>query len=767
MGRSVDRREDERLLHGRGTFVADLVDAGTAAIAFVRSIQANALIERIDTAGAAALPGVYAVFTGADLALGPLPTLHVPHPEFAAATGFSMVDPRLACLSADRVSYVGQPVVAVVARDRHTAEDAAELVQVDYLQRPAVMDAAAALSPSAPVVHPHLESNEAARIGYSFGDPDAALAQAAVVVERALRIGRHAAMPMECRGVLAKPTPDGRFDVVTSTQIPHRVREGICAATGIEQDRVRVRLVDVGGGFGGKANVYAEEAVVLAIAARLGRPVAWLEDRSEHLVSAAHGRDQTHRCQLAVDGDGRILALADEFVIDVGAGSLWTAGIMANTAIHLLGPYRMPAARISGRAAFTTKTIVAQYRGAGRPEACFALERCLDAAAAALGISGIEIRRRNLLTASDLPYARPLPYRDGVPIRYDGKDYLAVLDAALDLVPAQTIAQEAAAHPDLLIGHGVVNYIEATGRGPFEMAGVQLLDSGRFAVGAGSASAGQSHETVWAQIAADVLGVGPDRIDVTTGDTDVVPEGIGTFASRSAVVAGSAIHNAAGEMIEHARELVAKELDCAPEQIVFDRGQFRSLVDGRTVSWDGLTTALRDGGRLDGAPWPGALHRYQPPTVTWTMGSHSVLVGVDPDTGLVQVLRYGVAHEGGLEINPAVVLGQIQGGVAQGLGGALLEDLVYSESGQPEVTTLADYPLIGPVETPDVLVRHLYAPTDSNPLGIRGAGESGTIAVYAAIACAVDDALDHAGGGVVCTPITPRDVVALAADRPR
>ena len=521
VGRSIGRREDERLLHGRGQFVADLVDSDTAAVVFVRSMQAHALIESIDTAAAAAAPGVLLIATAADLHLGPLPLLHVPDATFAAATGFAMVDPQSPCLAVDRVCYVGQPVAAVVATDRRLAEDAAELVEVHYRDLAAVLDPADALA--GPPIHPHLESNEAARIGYAFGDVDGALASAAAVVERDLRIGRHAAMPMECRGVLARPDGAGRLEVVTSTQIPHRVRDTICAATGIDADRVRVRAVDVGGGFGGKANVYGEEAALLALARRLDRPVAWIEDRAEHLISAAHGRDQRHHCRLAVDDEGRILALVDDFVIDVGAGSLWTAGIIANTAIHLLGPYRVPAARISGRAAFTTKTIVAQYRGAGRPEARVALERCLDAAAAAVGISPVEIRRRNLLGPSDLPYPRPIPYRDGVPIRYDGADYLAVQAAALDMVSPRAKPDEAARHPGLAIGHGLANYIEATGRGPFETAAVSLGAAGRFTVTAGSASAGQSHETVWAQIAADALGVEPERIDVHTGDTAAVP----------------------------------------------------------------------------------------------------------------------------------------------------------------------------------------------------------------------------------------------------
>jgi carbon-monoxide dehydrogenase large subunit len=323
-------------------------------------------------------------------------------------------------------------------------------------------------------------------------------------------------------------------------------------------------------------------------------------------------------------------------------------------------------------------------------------------------------------------------------------------------------ADEADRHPDLVIGHGLANYIEATGRGPFEMASVQMRADGRFVVAAGSASAGQSHETVWAQIAANVLGVHPDRIDVHTADTDAVPEGVGTFASRSAVVGGSAIHIAGADVADQAIGLIAKGLGCAKDDVVLQGGVFVGPDEHEKRSWDDLAAALAADGELAGAPLPSALHRYHPTTVTWTMGTHSVLVGVDPATGLCSVLRYAVAHEGSIELNPAVVLGQIQGGVAQGLGGSLLEDIPYSDTGQPEATTLADYPMPGAPEVPTIAVQHVFAPSDANPLGIRGAGESGTIAVYAAIASAIDDALGRPTAGVSRTPMAPIDVAAIA-----
>jgi len=748
VGSPVRRSEDARLLAGRGRFVADLAGPRTLHAAFVRSDRPHAAIA-VDASAARTAPGVADVYTGADLAgrVGPIPMLTTPDPDFVAATGFTMADPRLPCLAADRVRYVGEPVAVVIAASRHAAEDAAELVEVGYDALPPVRDAAAALD-AAPL-HPHLPDNLGAEITCAFGDVAAARAGAAVTVEETYRMGRHGGVPLECRGVLARPGA-GRVEVWTSSQIPHQVRTAICTATGWAADAVRVAVPDVGGGFGTKANVYGEEIVIAYAARDLGREVLWAEDRAEHLISGAQGRDQVHRARLTVDARGRILAWEDDFLIDLGAGSLWAAGIIANTAIHMAGPYRIPAFHAHGRAVFTNKTIVAQYRGAGRPEACFALERSLDHAARRLGISPVEIRRRNVLTAADLPYPVPLPYRDGVPIVYDGRDFAGCLDAALGLVPEAELARIRAAHPSLAVGTGVACYVEATGRGPYESGRVRLTAEGGFAVAAGSASAGQGHETTLAQVAADALGVRPDQVTVRVGDTDAVREGVGTFASRSAVLAGSAVHEACGKLAARARERAAALLDTDVEKV--ERVPSGFVVSGtdRRVTWPELAA----GEPLD------EVVLFRPPTVTWTMGAHLAVVGVDRSTGIARVLRYGVAHEGGVEINPMIVEGQIRGGVAQGIGGALLEEYAYDEEAQPASTTFAAYLLPGTHEVPEIAVTHQQAWTDRNPLNVRGVGESGTIAVYPAVAAAVDDALDLPGPGITATPITPRSVAA-------
>jgi aerobic carbon-monoxide dehydrogenase large subunit len=758
VGRSVPRAEDRRFLWGDGRYLADLADRTTLHVAFVRSTEPHALLLGVDAAKALEVDGVAAVLTGADLAgrLRPSSALGLPDARFAAVTDFAVTSDEIPVLAVEKVCYVGQPVAAVVATSRAVAEDACEEIFVDYEPLPAIASAEQALRPDAPLIHPHLPSNEAGRIGREFGEVVAAGRAAAVTVEGRYTVGRHGAMPLECRGVLARIDPQrSRVEVWTSTQMPHTVREAICAATGWSTEEVRVAAPDVGGGFGTKANVYAEEIIVPVLARRLGRDVIWVEDRTEHLLGAAQGRDQVHQASLSVDAEGRILAWEDDFVVDMGAGSLWTSGVIANTMIHLMGPYRIPAFRVTGRAAYTNKAITAQYRGAGRPEACFALERSLDRAARRLGISGIEIRRRNLLAAADLPYDRPLPYRDGMPIRYDGADYLACLEACLRLLPPDAVAETSAAHPELDVGHGIACYIEATGKGPHEFAEVRLCEDGTFLVTAGSANAGQGHQTTLAQVAADALRVTPDRIAVVVGDTDAIAHGVGTYASRSAVNAGNAVNMAAARIVADAT-LLAAQRACVPAgAVTLDAAGFLVAVTGARISWADLAgTGLRGSAQ------------FAPETVTWTMGVHAAIVGVDRETGLSQVLRYAVAHEGGVSINPMIVEGQVIGGVAQGIGGALLECFSYDEEAQPSSVTLAEYKVPTACEVPRVAVRHLHSGAWPNPLGVRGVGESGTIAAYPAIASAIEDALGHQVS-VVSTPIAALDIaLALAVREP-
>lgn len=760
IGSSVRRREDDRMLGGNGRFLADHA-AGARHVVFIRYTQAHARITAIDVEAATALPGVHGIYLAKDLGLTniPIPSLTTPDPDFAAATSLELAEQRLPILASHLVHYVGQPIAAVVADDRYLAEDAAETVEVSYEQLPPVVDAEVALTATSPVLFEHLSTNEAARLEYSFGDPDGAFADAHCVVEETYRMERHGAVPLECRGVLAHLDPSGqRVDLWTSTQVPHMVRNAICAVTGWGHEDVKVSVPDVGGGFGTKANVYAEEVVLAVLARQTGLRMIWIEDRQEHLVASAQARDQVHHARLAVDADGRILAWKDRFVVDIGAGSLWVAGIIANTAVHLMGPYRIPAMHVSGRAALTNKTLVAQYRGAGRPEATFALERSLDAAAAALGISVAEIRRRNLLTADDLPYPRPIPYRDGVPISYDGGNFRACLESVTSALPESEVDEWAAVHPEFRIGYGLSSYLEATGRGPHETARVRLLPNGQFEVTAGAASAGQGHETVFAQVAADALAVPFGQVRYIASDTERLPEGVGTFASRSAILAGSAVHQGCGELIELAARRAAELL--GSEHTDYVDGRFSCGADA--VGWDELAAAGRVGGRDEGGAALDVSTVYRVPTVTWTMGVHAVILGVHRRTGIVKVLRYAVSHEGGREINPLIVEGQIIGGVAQGIGGALFEAWRYSPSGEPNSTTFAAYHLPLTTDIPRVIVNHLFVETPANPIAVRGVGESGTIAVYSAVASAVDDALAN-GYHVTTTPIETGDLCRALA----
>ncbi|WP_127126823.1 xanthine dehydrogenase family protein molybdopterin-binding subunit [Georgenia sp. SYP-B2076] len=765
VGRSLPRREDARFLTGQGSYVADGT-AGAYHVAFVRSREAAAEILGIDADQALAVPGVVGVYTAADLglAMNRIEVLTRPSPEFAEAAGFEMFPQEIYVLAEDHVTYVGQPIAAVIAQDRYTAEDGAELVHVRYAARPAVVDPEAALTPGSPRVHPGTADNEAGRIAIEFGPAE--LPPDAVTVEGRYRMGRHGAVPMETRGVHAWYDPQrDRLEVRTSTQIPHMVRQAVCGALGVGADTVRVAVPDVGGGFGSKANVYAEEVVLAALARATGHPVAWIEDRQENLTAAAQGRDQVHDARLSVDPQGRILRWEDDFVVDIGSGSLWVGGIVANTGIHLLGPYRVPAARIRGRAAMTNKCIVAQYRGAGRPEASFALERSLDAAAAAVGLTPEEIRRRNLLRAEDMPYERPLPYRDGVPIAYDGGDYVACLDAVLELLPRAQVAAYAAAHPDLEIGYGLASYIEATGRGPWEAARVRLDPGGGFVVVTGAASAGMSHETSFAQVAADALEVPFGQVRYARADTDLLEFGVGSFASRSAVLAGSAVHLAGRELLTRAAGVVALLTGAPAESVTYAAGTFQA--PDREYTWAELAAALGPGGageRL--ATQLDVTHVFRPRTVTWTMGVHAAVVGIQPASGVVRVLDYAVAHEGGAEINPVVVAGQVSGGVAQGIGGALTEEFAYGPDGQPLSTTFLSYQVPAMGEVPRVRIRHLAVETPENPIGVRGAGESGTIAAYAAVASAVDDAVGD-GFHVRSTPVATADVRRAVRARSR
>lgn len=761
IGSNVARVEDPSLLRGEASFVADLIDAGTLHVGFLRSPVAAGRIVRLDLDGALRSPGVIAAIDGDTLSrfAGALPVLHTPDPTFVEATGFGMSVPSVYGLARDRVRFVGEPVAAVVAESRALAEDALERIDLVIDEEEPVVDPRAALDPQSRQVHPETPGNKAAWIRFARGD----VTQRGIVVEGRYRIGRHSGVPLECRGVLgAYDARDDRVHLWTSTQIPFLVRRAVCEALGWSEERLRVAVPEVGGGFGPKANIYHEELVVAFLSRRLRARVAWIEDRTEHLLSSAQSRDQFHRTRLTVDGEGRILAYEDEFLVDIGSHNLWVAGVVANTAIHGHGPYRIPAFDIRGTAVVTNKAPTSQYRGAGRPEACFALERTLDLAAARLGIDPIEVRRRNVLTSSDLPYAVGLPYRDGKPIVFDGHDFGATLETAVRLVTEsrkRVDENDAGSEDSNPTGVGYAMFIEATGRGPYETARVRLGADGRIWVHSGAASAGQSHKTTLAQIVAEVLSVDLVDVRVVSGDTDLAPDGIGTFASRTAAVAGPAVHRAAEELAKEIRGRAARLLDCRPEDVTFVDGELRDAPGDRKISWVDLAEAHLRGGVLSTLPFPDVVERFEPDTVTWVAGTHAAVVEVDADIGRTRVVDYVVVDEGGRAIHPRVVEDQIRGGVAQGIGGVLLEEFEFDSNGQPKSVTLAEYLLPTSLDVPDIQVHHITSSSPLNRLGVKGVGESGTIPVYAAVASAVDAAFQWSIH-MDATPISPPSLLA-------
>jgi aerobic carbon-monoxide dehydrogenase large subunit len=758
IGRSLPRREDDPLLRGAGRFVADLVRPGQLCAHFVRSPVAHARLLGIDATAALALPGVAGVFTALDFPAGTLPPFlwDTPPEKLVAALRPQLRPCHPPLLAADRVRFAGQAVAVVLAADRYLAEDAAELVEVDYHPLPAVIDPEAALAPGAPLVHDGWDDNAAVRFEVRRGDAEGALATAEVVVRERFAIQRQAPLPLETRGALADHGPDGLLTLWSTTQNAHPLRRAVSRVAGLAQERIRVVAPDVGGGFGGKGVLYPEDLLVALLALRTGRPVKWVEDRAEHLRSAIHAREQVHDVELGLDRDGRLLALRDHFLVDSGAFNPLGLVIPYNTIAHLQGPYRVAHLEAVATAVLTNKVPAAPYRGAGRPEAVFAVERALERAARALGLDPLELRLRNLLRPDELPFRAGILYRDGEPLVLDGGDYPAALRRAAKL--ADYAGAKATGERDgRRLGVGVACYVEGTGIGPFEGAAVRVERDGRVLVRTGACSQGQGHATVLAQVCAERLGVDPGMVTVVGGDTAGLDRGWGTVASRSAVVAGNAVAAAALTVREQAVARAAAMLEVAEADLVVDDG--RVAVAGapeRGLDLEDLARAAEAGGAE-----LAAVEYFEPPTVTWANGAHAAVVEVDPGTGEVRVLRYAVVHDCGRPINPAIVDGQVHGGVAQGIGGALFEELVYDEEGQLLSGTLADYLVPTAADVPPIALAHTETPSPLNPLGVKGVGEGGAIPGPAAIANAVEDALGQRGRVVRRTPLSPAYVRSL------
>jgi carbon-monoxide dehydrogenase large subunit len=775
VGAAVRRREDPRLLVGDSRFVEDIRLPGLLHAAFVRSVHAHARLRAVRTEAARRLPGVVRVFTFPDLArwAKPLPTLGAPPAGLTAQVPVRLKQAPQLPLARDTVRHVGEAIALVVAESPYLADDALGLVEVEYEPLPALVDPAAASDVGAPLLHPEWGDNLAVAFAHAIGDPDAAFRRAAVVVRGAFRTQRYAGMPIEPRAVVASwDAREGALTAWSTTQVVHFVQQSIAGALELPVHKVRVVAPDVGGGFGTKASGYAEDVLVAIAARELGRPVKWTETRREHMVAAAHARDQLHEIELAATGAGEILAVRDRIRVDLGAYNVWGAVLPYNTMAHLLGPYRVASFACDVRAVVTNKTPNAPYRGAGRPEAALAMDRIVDCLAREVGMDPADVRRRNLIRADEMPYDRGMPYRDGNPLVYDSGDFPATLEAALAAAGyaafRQTQARLRAEH--VYRGIGISAYVEGTGLGPYEGASVKLDLSGRVLVATGACSQGQGHETSFAQIAADALDVPLDWVTVIGADTDRISFGIGTFASRSAVLAGNAVAAAGRQVRAKVLEAAARLLEARVDDLeladgrVFVRGAPASAMPLARIVQGALPTFAAPGG--PGATFEATVYHHVP-TVTYASAAHVAEVEVDVETGRVRLLRYVVAHDCGRVINPMIVDGQIHGGVAQGVGGGLFEELVYDETGQLLSSGFMDYAVPRADELPPIETVHLEFPSPRNPLGVKGLGEGGAISPPAAIANAVEDALAPFGVRVSELPLAPPRVAALLARRER
>jgi carbon-monoxide dehydrogenase large subunit len=771
VGQRLRRKEDARLVTGRGRYVGDIAFAGMRHVAILRSQMAHATITSIDASEARAMPGVDAVFTAAEIAgkVGP----YMPGPQAEVSelmqerVGPVVRTLPMPVLAEGKVFWVGQPIAAVVAESRAVAEDALELILVDYDPLPVVVDPEKAIEPGATQIHAAIEGNVAAQFVVDSGDVDAAIAAAAHVFRGRFEIGRQAGNPMETRGVVATfDGGTGDLAVWTTNARPHLVRGFIGKMLNIVLERVRVVSPDMGGSFG--TGIFAEDVLIPFLAMELRQPMKWIEDRGENLTQARHSRDQIHFVEVGYEDDGRIVALKDRFLVDSGAWNHYAITVPYNAAAHVRNQFRIPALRVEGLSVLTNKAPVAPIRGAGRPEITFMLDRVLDVVAEETGLDPVECRRRNLITPDEMPFEARMPYRDGVEIVYDRGDFPAQLDQALEMFGYEDFRreQEQARREGRRIGVGVSGYMEGSGFGPYEGAIVRVDSTGHVAVYTGANPHGQGLETTLAQVCADQLGVRPEDVTVRSGDTGLIPYGIGTFASRSAVTAGTAVGTAAGMVREKVLAVAAELLEAAARDLELKDGVVTvSGAPARQITLREVARAAAPGSETKlppgMAPVLEAQYYYVPPTVTWSSGTHVVAVEVDEDTGFVRVLRYITVDDCGRMLNPTVVEGQIHGGVAFGLGNALWEEVIYDSEGQVQTGTYMDYLLPTATDVPPIVVGHQEFLSDVNQFGIKGCGEGGAVSPLAAVANAVVDALRPLAIRIDRVPLHPSRLLEL------
>lgn len=774
IGERTKRNEDPRLLTGRALFVDDVSLPDMVHVAFVRSPHAHARLLGIDATQARQREGVIAIYTAEDLGdywqHGPL---LVPPPP---VPGMVFHERTQVPLAKDKVRHVGEPVALVVAVSRYVAEDAAEEILVDYEPLPAVVDLEKALEPGASLVHEDVGSNCAAQVTQNKGNYEAALAQADVVVRRRFWYDRGASAAIENRGVVAQwDVRAQKLTVWDTTQAPIPVRNGLAAMLGLSEHQVRLIAPFIGGGFGPKIMMfYPEEVLIPWLAMRLERPVKWIEDRAENFYATTQERGQLHEAEIALTRDGIILGVKDSFLHDTGAYDPYGLTVPLNSQCTLMGPYRVPAYASEFRAVFTNKTIVTPYRGAGRQHGVFVIERLMDLAARELGLDRTEIRRRNFLRPDEFPHDHVIIYQDFAPLYYDSGNYEPVLDQALERIGWERFLREE--QPRLraegrAVGIGIVSYVEGTGIGPFEGARVQVQTSGKVTVVTGVGTQGQGHFTVLAQIAAEQLGVAVPDVDVVTGDSDQFHWGTGTFASRGAVVAGNAVNEAAQNVREKAIRLAAEQLGVGEDRIELVQGQARVVGDSRRSI--GLGELAKRANPMRGAVKPGtepgleSTRYFGPFRGATASGCHAMIVEVDRETMQVEVLKYVVVHDCGRVLNPLLVDGQVHGGVAQGVGNAFYEQLVYDDNGQLMNASFMDFLLPTSLDVPRVEVGHQETVSPLNPLGTKGAGEAGAIPVGALFAQAIEDALEIPSLEILEIPLKPSRLWELAQEAAR
>ena len=764
-GAAVKRKEDPALLRGEGRYVDDIHLHGMLHAAFVRSPHPHARIGRIGKSRAERYPGVHLVLAFDDLPESlraqRLP-LFVPHPDIR--------QPILPySLAKDEACYAGEPVAVVVADSRQIAEDAAALVDVDYQPLPAVSDVQAALGPDAPLAHSGSPSNVAARIPIKVGNAEAAIASAPHVFRETLRLHRGGPFFIECRGAIAQFEPlTETLTFYAASQGAHRLKRALSDMFDFADHQVRAITFDVGGGFGPKGSFYPEYPTIVAAAMRLARPVKWIEDRRENFVTTHQERDQVWELEIAVDAQARILGLRGRLLHETGAYVPWGIVLPWITATTVPGPYVIPHLDLEFVSVFTNKIQTTPVRGAGRPQAVVVMERLMDRVARELKLDRAEVRRRNFIRPEQMPYKVGIVFRDGRFVTYDSGDYPRCMERALTAAgyTAFRERQAQARAQGRHIGIGIACAVEATGLGPYEGATVRVSTTGKITVYTGATPQGQSHKTTLAQIAADQFGVDIDAVTVVTADTAAIPLGVGTFAARTAVNAGSSVHVAAIEVAEKAKKIAAAMLEASPSDLEIAAG----YVSVRGVP--GMRKSLREiavrsigmpGFSMAGGLEPGleSTAYFKPDQSTYSNSTHVSEVEVDIETGVVRLLRHVVVHDCGRVINPLVVEGQIVGGVAHGIGNALFERLRFDADAQPLTTNLGEYLLPLATDMPPVEAHHMETPTPLNPLGVKGAGEGGTIGSIAAIVSAVENALEPFGVHIGEAPIEPQRIVEL------